>query len=189
MRAGKNRHNQQAAVATASLPNTKATYRMSVYSLDHGSAITPLPPPQAAAYFEPRIELEIIPEKRDPGKPAKRVRYAARLADRILCVSEQPFVDAARVLVAEGGDPEATLAMRHKESGTIALTARLGAAAKLTVKEGACGPRFAAYAPYQGPTPVEDYSHFEERPEPPKPRPAPNGATACTCRHPCRAAR
>src|SRR6266487_5266437 len=97
------------------------------------------------------MNLVIIPEKRDPANPPRHYRFEARLEGdaRILCVSHQPFVDAARVLVAEGYDPTETLTMRHVGSTTIALTATLGAAAKLKVEEGANGgPRFVQHVPW-----------------------------------------
>ncbi len=97
------------------------------------------------------MNLVIIPEKRDPANPPRHYRFQARLEgdDRILCVSHQPFVDAARVLVEEGYDPTAILTMRHVGSETIALTAQLGAAAKRIVEEGPSdGPRFVQHAPW-----------------------------------------
>ena len=96
------------------------------------------------------MNLVIIPEKRDPANPPRHYRFEARLEGNacILCVSHQPFVDAARVLVDEGYDPTEILTMRHVGSETIALTARLGAAAKLMVEEGPSdGPRFVQHAP------------------------------------------
>src|SRR6266567_9218716 len=98
-----------------------------------------------------RMNLVIVPEKRNPANPPRHYRFEARLEgdDHILCVSHQPFVDAARVLVAEGYDPTETLTMRHVGSTTIALTATLGAAAKLKVEEGANGgPRFVQHVPW-----------------------------------------
>src|SRR5262249_55725154 len=83
--------------------------------------------------------------------PPRRYRFEARLdgEDRILCVSHQPFVDAARVLVDEGCDPTEILTMRHVGSETIALTAQLGAAAKCMVEEGSSdGPRFVQHVPW-----------------------------------------
>lgn len=55
--------------------------------------------------------------------------------------SRQPFVDAARVLVERGQDPNALLVMKHLGSDIVALRAPLGKAAKLTVEEGPHGPR------------------------------------------------
>jgi hypothetical protein len=69
--------------------------------------------------------------------------FEASLAGRVLGVSRQPLLDAARVLLAEGHDPHTILAMRHAGSDTIALSAKLGAAAKLTVDEGS--PYFRAW--------------------------------------------
>ena len=97
------------------------------------------------------MNLVIVPEKRNPANPPRHYRFQARLEgdDRILCVSHQPFVDAARVLVEEGYDPTAILTMRHVGSETIALTAQLGAAAKRIVEEGPSdGPRFVQHAPW-----------------------------------------
>jgi hypothetical protein len=67
----------------------------------------------------------------------------ARLDDRLLCTSRQPFLDAARVLVSEGLDPDAVLSVRHAGSAVVALSARLGVAAKLTVNES--GTRFVVW--------------------------------------------
>jgi hypothetical protein len=118
------------------------------------------------------IDLEAIPEKRDPAKPARRFRYGIRIlgTDRILCVSEQPFVDAARVLVAEGRDPDATLTMRHRGSDAVALKGRLGSAAELTVEESARGPVFRPFRPFSR-AEVEDCSGFAEADAPLEPEP------------------
>jgi hypothetical protein len=69
-------------------------------------------------------------------------RYEARLEgdERVLCVSRQPFVDAARVLVREGFGPTAMLVMRRVGSNVDALRAWLGTVAKLTVRESGDGP-------------------------------------------------
>jgi hypothetical protein len=56
--------------------------------------------------------------------------------------SRQPFLDAARVLMEKGYDPNALLVMKHLGSDTIALRAPLGKAARLTIEEGPHGPRF-----------------------------------------------
>ena len=97
------------------------------------------------------MNLVIVPEKRDPANPPRHYRFEARLEGNacILCVSHQPFVDAARVLVDEGYDPTEILRMRRLGSETIALTAQLGAAAKRIVEEGPSdGPRFVQHAPW-----------------------------------------
>jgi hypothetical protein len=61
--------------------------------------------------------------------------FEARLADGVLCVSRQPLLDAARILLAERCDPDTAITMRHAGRDTIALSAKLGVAAKLTVDE------------------------------------------------------
>jgi len=78
-----------------------------------------------------------------------RGRFSARLDDGSVLVtaSKQPFVDAARRLVGLGYDPTTVLVMRHTGSDTDALTGRIGAAAKLRVKEGKGRPRFVAFDP------------------------------------------
>jgi hypothetical protein len=45
--------------------------------------------------------------------PAGAGKFAARLDGRELCVSTKPFLDDARVLLAEGADPATVLEMRH----------------------------------------------------------------------------
>jgi hypothetical protein len=61
--------------------------------------------------------------------------FEARRADRLLCTSRQPFVDAARVLASEGHDPHTVIRARRAGSDTVALTAKLSVAARLTVDE------------------------------------------------------
>jgi hypothetical protein len=58
----------------------------------------------------------------------------------VLCVSRQPFVDAARRLLEHGFSKKSVLRMSHGDSKVIALTALLGVAARLTVEESAYGP-------------------------------------------------
>jgi hypothetical protein len=55
--------------------------------------------------------------------------------------SRQPFLDAARVLMAEGHDPGITTVMRHFGNTTDTLKAKLGVAARLSVDEGRTGFR------------------------------------------------
>src|SRR5436190_7670169 len=57
---------------------------------------------------------------------SNRGLYEARLGDRLLCSSRQPFFDAARVLVDEGCDLNAIMVMRHAGSNTDCLTAKVG---------------------------------------------------------------
>ena len=75
--------------------------------------------------------------------------FAARLGDGLVLVSasKQPFVDAARRLIDLGYAPTTMLVMRHAGSDTDCLTAQIGAAAKIRVKEDRCGPRFVPWEP------------------------------------------
>jgi hypothetical protein len=56
----------------------------------------------------------------------------------VVCASRQPFLDAARALLAEGLDAAATMVMRHAGSNTDSLRGPIGKAARLDVKEGPC---------------------------------------------------
>jgi hypothetical protein len=58
-------------------------------------------------------------------------------------LSRVVFLDAARVLTAEGAEPATVLQMRHDGSATVALRSTVGTAAGLTVLEGDLRPRFA----------------------------------------------
>jgi hypothetical protein len=59
--------------------------------------------------------------------------------------SRQPFMDSARTLLEKGYDPTVTLEMMHAGSNVVALRARLGKAARLSVEEGVNGPRFVPF--------------------------------------------
>lgn len=64
----------------------------------------------------------------------------------ILDGAKEPFLDAARVLLARGFDPEARYVMRRSADSPDALVSTLGKAAKLIVEDGADGvPRFRPY--------------------------------------------
>jgi hypothetical protein len=79
---------------------------------------------------------------------AERGRYSAVLGERVLCTVKEPFFAAARILVAEGVDPETVLTMRHQGSQIRGLTMTLGRAARLMVKEGDVrGLEIVPYAP------------------------------------------
>jgi hypothetical protein len=65
----------------------------------------------------------------------------------LLCTSRQPFLQAARVLIALGHDPVTTLIMRHNHSKVGSLRARLGAAAGLSIDEHN-GTRFVSWKPF-----------------------------------------
>jgi hypothetical protein len=84
----------------------------------------------------------IVSPIRAPG------RFQARLGstgELLVVSSRQPFVDSARALIEKGYDPTETLEMMHAGSGVVALRARLGKAARLSVEEGVNGPRFVPF--------------------------------------------
>lgn len=61
----------------------------------------------------------------------------------------KPLLDAARVLLARGCDPEQRLVMRHKGSSINAMSGKIGELAKWTVKEtNTEGPHFVPYQPF-----------------------------------------
>jgi hypothetical protein len=62
--------------------------------------------------------------------------------------SAQPLLDGCRALLAEGVDPATPITMRHDGSTVDSLTATVGAAAGLTVREGDKLPAFQPYQPY-----------------------------------------
>jgi hypothetical protein len=87
-------------------------------------------------------------------KPASPGKFEAYEGDRLLCVSRQPLLDAARVLLAEGADPDTPIAMRHVGADYDALTSTVGGAAKLIVTErdkGKKGPVFEPWRPFHRP--------------------------------------
>ena len=76
------------------------------------------------------------------GKNDERLhgKFETRLDGRLLCVSRQPLLDAARILLAEGVDPQTPLVTRHAasawHSGQIdAMISTVGEAAKWTVEK------------------------------------------------------
>jgi hypothetical protein len=67
----------------------------------------------------------------------------------IVTSSRQPFLDAARVLLARGVDSNSWLIQRHAGSDVDSLRGKVGIAAKLTVQDGPDGrPRFRSYRSY-----------------------------------------
>jgi len=61
-------------------------------------------------------------------------RFVVTLDGRQLCISRQPLLDAARVLIKEGVDPATPIATRHAGAGFDAMTSIVGTAAKWTVR-------------------------------------------------------
>ena len=80
--------------------------------------------------------------------PERRGRFVARLENgrEVVRSSRQPFLDAARALLAEGADPADILIMMRGQ--TQSLSGPIGKVAKLTVAENdRLGPRFARWEP------------------------------------------
>jgi len=69
------------------------------------------------------IRLDVIERDKRDGY------FEARIGDRLVCISRQPFLDAARILVAEGVDPTTRMQMFNR--GTPSLAGPIGVAAKL----------------------------------------------------------
>ena len=86
--------------------------------------------------------IRIIIEELKP----KRTHFAARLEKgRVLIASTRcPLLESARLLLAEGHDPETRLELWHK--GAASMTGLLGKLARLTVDEGTTGPVFRRIA-------------------------------------------
>lgn len=87
--------------------------------------------------------------------PRKRGRFDPRYEARLLgesepiAVSETPFLDAARALLARGEDPQTVIVMQRASSDVECLRSTIGAAAKLTVREDSSRrPMFVAYEPF-----------------------------------------
>ena len=73
-------------------------------------------------------------------------RFVTTLDGRQLCISRQPLLDAARILIGQGANPTDIIAMRHAGSPHDALRSTVGGAAALTVEEGEkVGPRFVRW--------------------------------------------
>jgi hypothetical protein len=67
----------------------------------------------------------------------RKGRFSAELPDGTVLAasSRQPLLDAARVLLRQGYDPNQRLAMKRRGSDTVALSGVLGKLAKLMVEE------------------------------------------------------
>lgn len=75
----------------------------------------------------------------------------ATSARQHVTTSRTPFYAAARKLIEQGHSPDTILIMRHEGVDMDCLKQRLGAAAKLTVREDAKrGPCVEPYKPFKG---------------------------------------
>ena len=95
------------------------------------------------------MQVVIAPHIRTDGTKHPSA-FDAWLDGELLCVSETPLLDAAGVLLKAGkADPGDMLVMRHAGAGAIALRARIGVAAGLTVEDRPSGQRIrlAKYRP------------------------------------------
>jgi hypothetical protein len=108
---------------------------------------SPLPAAKTARtnHIFKMIEIVVTPCQPAPFPKRWAGLFKARLGDRLLYTSRQPFLDGARILLAEGHDPADTISMRHAGRDAIAMTAKLMVAAKLTVNER--GPYFERWRP------------------------------------------
>jgi hypothetical protein len=93
-------------------------------------------------------------------------KFVVTLDGRQLCISSQPLLDAARVLIKEGVDPTMPIAARHAGAGFDAMTSTVGTAAKWTVRETKTeGPRFVRWKAFSRDD-VQPPKRFCERPVP-----------------------
>jgi hypothetical protein len=82
-------------------------------------------------------------------RPIGADKYEVQHAGRVLVRSStEPFLAAARALLAEGWPPGAVLAMRHRGEPDFALRGKLGQVAKVTVENCTDGtPRLRRWKP------------------------------------------
>jgi hypothetical protein len=73
----------------------------------------------------------------------------------VVSSSRQPFLDAARALLERGADSNSWLILRHADSDTDSLRAKVGVAAQLTVRDRVDGvPTFRRLKPCQDSAPA-----------------------------------
>jgi hypothetical protein len=93
-------------------------------------------------------------------------KFVVTLDGRQLCISRQPLLDAARILIKEGIDPATPIATRHAGAGFDAMISTVGAAAKWTVRENEIqSPTLVPWKPFPG-VRVQAPIRFDERPVP-----------------------
>jgi hypothetical protein len=136
-------------------------------------ASLPIAPLAESDELEPALILNSLPEtvKRDGRIGTIRIilesvnrrgRSSASLPDGTVLVgsSRQPFLDAARVLIAAGYDPDSWLEGWRPGATAFALRARLGIAAGLTVDE--TRTVFAPWKPFSLSAVAPSIRRFEE---------------------------
>jgi len=83
-----------------------------------------------------------------PGRPG---RWNADCGAHHLHAVRTPLLSMARKLLEAGIDPETELRLTHRGAATVAMRAKLGDAAKLTVVEDDRGPpRFGKFREFPG---------------------------------------
>ena len=93
-------------------------------------------------------------------------KFVVTLDGRQICISRQPFLDAARILIKEGVDPATPIVTRHAGADFDAMTSTVGAAAKWTVRENETqSPHFVRWEAFPA-VRVGAPMRFDERPAP-----------------------
>lgn len=80
------------------------------------------------------------------SSPLRGSRWRATWLGGELAHSRTPLLSAARELQRRGVRDSAEIGMRHAGSSVIAMRITVGAAARLTVKEGDGTPRLGSYS-------------------------------------------
>ena len=111
------------------------------------------------------LTINIIPAF--DGQGVRRHGWSfATLDGRQLCISRQPLLDASRVLLAKGIDPETPIVTRHAGADFDAMISTIGTAAKWRVEEGnTVSPTFRRWMAYPAPR-GQSPMRFNERPVP-----------------------
>src|SRR5882762_8721168 len=139
------------------------------------SGVTNTPLPHIGERDSSRMTTEAQRRKANAGQPSnppatikivlesvnRRGRSSASLPDGTVLVgsSRQPFLDAARVLIAAGYDPDSWLEGWRPGATAFALRARLGIAAGLTVDE--TKTVFAKWKPFSSSAVASSIDHSE----------------------------
>lgn len=90
--------------------------------------------------------ITLYPVRAPDGARLMPDRFIAVRRGRQLCISKQPLLDCARILMREGALPDDTIAIRHDGDAYDAMTARIDIAARTTVRETEThGPRFVRW--------------------------------------------
>jgi hypothetical protein len=97
--------------------------------------------------MKPKLTLTVTPTLNPEGRRGQLFDGAFD-GDPVIRRSPHPLLDIARALLAAGVDPTTPIAMRHAGANCDALTATVGAAAKLTVREGDGRPQLRHWKPH-----------------------------------------